>query len=57
MVFDLSASDNMYELPVMLVLCTGLNFIWENRINKKGTTAYQIRSELECMISLLRRSR
>ena len=55
--FDISTSDIMYELPVMLVLCTGLNFIWENRIIKKGTSSYQIRSELENLVSLLRRSR
>jgi hypothetical protein len=47
----------MYELPTILVLSTGLNFIWQNRMNKKGTALYQIRAELECLVSLLRRLR
>ena len=50
-------SDTLYKLPVMLVLCTGMNYICENRLKKKGTSIFQIRSEIECLISLLRRSR
>ena len=57
LMFDITTRDNIYELPVTLVLSTGLHFIWENRINKKGTTVFGIRSEIECLISLLRRSR
>ena len=54
--FNLSY-DPVYELPVMLILATGLHFIWENRVAKKSTSLYQVRAEIECMVSLLRRSR
>ena len=57
LLLDLQVSDAIYELPTILMLATGLNFIWQNRLNKKGTTLYQIRAELECLVSLLRRSR
>ena len=53
----LSICDTIYELPTILVLSTGLNFIWQNRVSKKSTALYQIRAELECLVSLLRRSR
>ena len=56
LLFNLNC-EPMYEVPTMLVLATGLNLIWQNRINKKGTTLYQIRAEIECLVSLLRRSR
>ena len=54
---SLKTSDPIYELPPMLILGTGLNLIWQNRQNSKRTTLYQIRSELECLVSLLRKSR
>ena len=57
LLFDINVSEPMYELPTMLVIATGLNLIWQNRLNKKGTTLYQIRAELESLVSLLRRSR
>ena len=57
LMFDLNICDPIYELPTVLVLSTGLNFIWQNRLNRKGTALYQIRAELECLVSLLRRSR
>ena len=57
LLFDINTVDSIYELPVMLVISTGLSLIWKNRQDKKATTLYQIRTELECLISLLRRSR
>ena len=54
---DINATDRIYELPTTLIAATGLYQIWVNRKNKKGTAPYQIRAELECLISLLRRSR
>ena len=54
---DLNVTDRIYELPTTLIAATGLYQIWVNRKNKKGTAPYQIRAELECLISLLRRSR
>ena len=47
----------IYEQSVTLIMYTGLHLIWENRIKKKSTSMYQIRSEIECLISLLRRAR
>ena len=57
LVFNINTSDMIYELPTMLILSTGFFFIWQNRLNKKRTSPYQIRSELESMVSLLRRTR
>jgi hypothetical protein len=44
---DINTINSLYELPVMLVLCTGMHFIWENRVNRRKTSLYQIREELE----------
>ena len=49
--------DPIYELPAILIVSTGFHYIWHNRVNKKGTALYQIRAEIECLISLFRRSR
>ena len=57
LLFDLNVCDQIYELPTILVLYTGLFYISKNRSNKKRTAVYQIRAEIECLISLLRRSR
>ena len=50
-------TDPLYELPSTLTLCTGLEFIWRSRQDKKAATLYKTRAEIECLISLLRRSR
>ena len=57
LMFNLNVCDPIYELPTVLVLYSGLFYIWKNRSNKKGTAKYQIRAEIECLISHLRRSR
>ena len=57
LLFDVAVVDTIYELPTMLVLATGMHFIWKNRCYKKRTELYHIRSEIECLVSLLRRSR
>ena len=57
LIFKLDVCDPIYELPTVLVLSTGLSLIWKNRSSGKGTALYQVRAELECLISLLRRSR
>ena len=46
-----------YELMSILILATGLATIWNNRHKKKQTSPFQIRTDLECLISLLRKSR
>ena len=53
-VFNINTSDQLYEVPTILILATGLFYIWKNWLNKKRTSAYQIRSELENLVSLLR---
>ena len=47
-------TDLMYELPVTLVLCTGLEHIWKKRQEKKSTSLFETRTELECLISTLK---
>ena len=49
--------DPLYELSAILVLYTGLELIWRRRQEKKSTSLYETRAELECLISTLRRSR
>jgi hypothetical protein len=48
--FDIKTEDAIYELPTLLVLASGLSFIWKNRVDKKRTSLYQIRAELECLV-------
>ena len=50
-------TDALYELPTTLLLCTGLHLIWRNRQEKKSTSLYETRAELECLVCLLRKSR
>ena len=50
-------SEALYELPTLLVLCSGLELIWRNRLDKKSTRLYDIRAELECLVMALRKSR
>ena len=57
LLLDLDVCDPIYELPTVLVLSTGLSLIWKNRSCGKGNALYQVRAEIECLISLLRRSR
>ena len=49
--------DEISELAAINILATGLNFIWEARIKKKRVKTYEVRAELEALVSLLRRSR
>ena len=39
------------------IIGTGLKFIWEARVNKKRVEPYEVRAEMEALISILRRSR
>ena len=50
-------TDPLYELPTVATLYTGLCLVWRNRHDRKGTTLYDIRAELECLIQALRKSR
>ena len=57
LLLDLRTIDPIYELPTMLILATGFSYIMSNRLIKKSTTLFMIRSEMECLVSLLRKSR
>ena len=50
-------TEPLYELTTIAALYSGLGLIWRNRQNKKGTTLYDIRADLECLIHALRKSR
>ena len=53
LLLDISPVQDIYETPVMLILATGMAFIWQNRQQKKATTPSQLRAEIECLSSLL----
>ena len=50
-------TDSLYELPTTLMLYTGLELIWNNRQQKKSTSLYFTRAEIESLICTLRKSR
>ena len=49
--------DDPFLLPTIVLIATGLQLIWNNRHEKKVTTVWSMRSELEARISLLRKAR
>lgn len=49
-------TDALYEVPTLLVFCTGLELIWKNRQLKKATSLYETRAELELLVITLRKS-
>ena len=50
---DIHSVQDIYEAPVMLILATGMAFIFQNRQQKKVTTPIQLRAEIECLSSLI----
>ena len=50
-------ADETFLLPTVILLTTGLEFIWENRKNRKATPVYKMRAELEAAVSIRRKSR
>ena len=50
-------SDEVFTLATVSVLATGLLYIWEKRKERKSTTLYMMRAELEAAVSIRRRSR
>ena len=50
-------TDETFTLPTVAILATGLLFIWENRKQRKQTTLFMMRAELEAAVSIRRRSR
>ena len=49
--------DECSLLPSVVLLATGLQYIWENRKQKLATTLFLMRAELEAAVSLRRKSR
>ena len=49
-------ADKAFLFPSLTLLVTGLEFIWENRKQKKYTMKFHMRAELEAAVSLRRRS-
>ena len=45
------------QLATICVISTGLNYIWQARVDKKVVTQYKMRAEIEAMITILRKTR
>ena len=45
------------KLAVLVVISTGLKYMWESRKDKKVLCQYKMRAEVEAYISILRKSR
>jgi hypothetical protein len=50
-------ADEVFSLAILTILTTGMETIWANRQQKKVTTLFTMRAELECAVSIKRRSR
>ena len=50
-------ADEVFSLATITILTTGMETIWANRQQKKVTTLFMMRAELECAVSIKRRSR
>ena len=50
-------ADEVFSLAIITILTTGMETIWANRQQKKVTTLFTMRAELECAVSIKRRSR
>ena len=49
--------DKDTELAVSSILGTGLHLIWSERMKKRKVQPYQVRAELEALITILRKTR
>ena len=50
------SGDECFLLSSIVLLATGLQFIWENRKQKLATTLFLMRAELEAAVTLRRKS-
>ena len=50
-------AGEIYMMATIAMITTGLETIWANRQLKKITTGYMMRADLECAVSIKRRSR
>ena len=44
-------------LPSLVLIATGLSYMWKSRVDKKMVCQYKMRSEVEAKISILRKTR
>ena len=49
--------EEYQELAAVCLLATGLQYIWNSRLDKKQLCLYRMRAEVEAMVSILRKSR
>ena len=49
-------ADEVFLLATITILTTGLETIWSNRQLKKFTTPHMMGADLECAVSIKRRS-
>ena len=54
---ELGNSDQQYHLPSVLLIAIALKCVWVDRGNNSRVRTYQVRSELEQSINLLRTTR
>ena len=54
---ELANLEEEKQFPVILLLATTLNFIWTQRMSGSKFRTYQVRSEIEQTINLLRTTR
>ena len=45
------------RLPTLVLIATGLRYIWQTRADKKTVCRYKMRTEIEATISILRKTR
>ena len=50
-------AGEVFMLATLTIITTGLEAIWANRQVKKVTSLYTMRAQLECAVSIRRRSR
>ena len=59
-ILTLNFSTNVGEsdiLPTLVLIATGLRYIWKSRVDKKTVCQYRMRTEVEAKISILRKTR
>ena len=54
---ELAELEEEKQFPVIILIATTLNFIWTQRMSGSKFRTYQVRSEMEQTINLLRTSR
>ena len=50
-------AEDPFTLPTLILLITGISLIWSNRKQRKETTKWSMRAEIEARVQLLRKCR